>query len=161
MGSDRDLKDGFEGAPLTRPLEGFVGSTDRVSAQLSIDAGLFDGLTMTPVTVLIGHEASGRTLFALELARFGLAFVMRTVMNDIHGLSERSGWQMFAGSHDLLRLIWQSASADGNDGYLQVMVGATPLLVNGHSEREPLVSLRTMMERNVTGTTLISIPKKN
>ncbi|MCU7370319.1 DUF11 domain-containing protein [Paucibacter sp. O1-1] len=78
--TDTDLlvlfKDGFDGTPLMVPLQ--VGTGDaHVAATLRIDATLLNRLSMVPTAVASGSAASGRTLFTLELARFGNDIVLR------------------------------------------------------------------------------------
>lgn len=156
--TDRDIvviyKDGFEGTPLTI-VTAIGGGADFVAAPLRLDAGLVGGLGMVPVPVARGRSADGKTLFTLELARFGSDLVVRSVTPDALGLSQRSPWQAVDTSQRVLQFAWQSANGGAN-GYLSLDGGRSPLLVSGRSETSRLTHLVVTLEHQVPWLVILS-----
>jgi uncharacterized repeat protein (TIGR01451 family) len=141
------FKHGFQGATLL--VDGIGTGSDYVVAQLRIDSGLSDGLSIVPVAVAKGRGADGQLLFTLELARFGSDIAVRIVTRDVDGLSQRSPWQPVDTSQRLLRFSWQSASGAAADGYLKVDGGLAPLVISGRSEENRLKHLQIATEGQV------------
>jgi uncharacterized repeat protein (TIGR01451 family) len=156
-GSDTDLvvifKDGFEGTPLMVPTEIGTGA-DYVTATLRVDANLLSALSIVPTAVASGRAADGKTLFTLELARFGHDIVLRALTKDDRGVSERSPWQIVDLDQHLLAFAWQSASGQ-SDGYFSVS-GGSPLVMGDDGKSSPLTHLWVMVENGVPWLILIA-----
>jgi uncharacterized repeat protein (TIGR01451 family) len=156
--SDTDIvvifRDDFEGTP--KNLTGINGSGDAlVSIDLRVDAGLLANLSIVPVEIANGLNASGKTLFTLELARFGNDYVLRTIVKDADGRSERTAWQTADMSARLVSFDWQSA-ATNTAGYLSVNGGGAALSVSPHHDQDRLTGLSVTVENNVPWLVLIA-----
>jgi uncharacterized repeat protein (TIGR01451 family) len=141
--------DGFEGTPLTSVPNSIGDGADYVSVTLHVDAGLLGGLSMVPKAVANGRGSDGKTLFTLEMARFGSDIVLRVMTKDAAGLSQRSAWQPVDLQQYLLTLAWQSASsASAANGYLNVDGAGTPLVL-GSRDPNRLSQLWVTVENSV------------
>ena len=141
------FRDGFEGVgtSIVKP----VGDTSgRVLAQLRVDANLLRSLSIVPVDIASGRSADGKTLFRLQLARFGNAYELRVLSRDDLGLVKRSTWHSLDASRRLVTLAWQSSSDQTADGYLRVDATA-PLLVASRHEHARLTQLLIRVENAV------------
>jgi hypothetical protein len=113
--------------------------TDYVAARLHVDAALLDRLTFVPIPVASGRAKDGETLFTIEMVRFGTDIAVRGLTRDIRDRDEISPWQLMELDQHLLNLTWQSSSRSGDDGYLNVNDGGTPLVIGGRREQRPLL----------------------
>ncbi len=134
------FRDGFDPGAGSIVLVMGTGS-DRVAAQLRVDAGLLGGLGIFPVDIASGRSADGKTLFTLHLARFGDDYHVRVLTRDDLDQSERSSWQVVDMSERMVGFAWQSASAQASDGFLSLQGVAFPLVVSGRSEQGRLTRL--------------------
>ncbi|MEO8461433.1 MAG: hypothetical protein ABI451_12955 [Dokdonella sp.] len=143
------FKDGFDGTPITIVLEGFDGgNNDYAVIQLHAAPTLLRTLGIVPQQIAAGETALGKRLFSIELARFGNIVAMRVVAPDAQGLSERSAWQTVELQSNPLELAWQSASAAGNDGYMNLAGGSAPVQMANRSETGQLARLRIVVTNN-------------
>jgi uncharacterized repeat protein (TIGR01451 family) len=140
--------DGFDGTPLNRSLEGFVGGTDFVQTELQVNPVLLAQLGISPVTVAWGYSASGAELFSLEIARFGSDTVVRTSLVDSTNSRQRSAWQGVDIANLPLELVWQSASTAKPDGYVVVAAGGVPVEMSGIAIRDLLTSMRVAIDHD-------------
>ncbi|WP_165371449.1 carboxypeptidase regulatory-like domain-containing protein [Pseudolysobacter antarcticus] len=151
------FKDGFEGTPLTLlPVAGNSSAIGFTSVHLKLNATLLQRLGIVPVAVVSGVSTSGKTLFTIELARFGKEIAARSLMTDAHGLSERSVWQILATNQQQLALDWQSASDHVADGYLSVDSGGTAVLASGHDQQDRLIHLLVTVDGTLPWMNLIA-----
>jgi uncharacterized repeat protein (TIGR01451 family) len=157
-GTDTDIvviyRDGFEGPQALLQSVNAAGA-DFVTARLSVDASLLNGIGIVPVPVASGRSADGRRLFTLQLARFGDAVAMRTLTTDVRGATEMSTWQVVNPNRRLLEFAWQSASAAGNDGYFAAASGGSPILIDERGVRDRLRYLSIPTENSVPWVLLI------
>jgi uncharacterized repeat protein (TIGR01451 family) len=156
--SDTDIvvifKDDFEGTPKNLTRVNSSGDA-LVSLDLRIDAALLTTLSIVPVEIASGISASGKALFTLDLARFGNDYVLRTIVKDADGRSERTSWQTADMSTRLLSFDWQSA-ATNTAGYLSVNGGGAALSVSAHNDQDRLTGLSVTVENNVPWLVLIA-----
>ena len=147
--SDTDMLhlffNGFEGSQTlaVHPAAASGSGTDSVAMQLGVDAGLLSHLGSAPVTVVRGRSASGKSLFSVQLARAGGDIIARTLTstgNDV--FSDVSSWQRIDLKQHVIGLSWQSASARGGDGLLNVATGNSQMSVTGRSETALLSELQ-------------------
>ena len=151
------FKDGFEGVPLALlPVAGNSGGVGFTSVHLTLNATLLQRLGIVPVAVVSGVSASGKTLFTIELARFGKDIAARTLMTDAHGLSERSAWQILATNPQQLALDWQSSSGHVADGYLSVGSAGSAVLASGHAQQDRLIHLLVTIDATLPWLNLIA-----
>ncbi len=141
--------DGFEGTPLTMMPTSIGNGADYVSVTLHVDSGLLSELSIVPKEVANGRGTDGKTIFTLEMARFGSDVALRVVTRDDTGLSQRSAWQAVDLQQYLLTLAWQSASsANVANGYLNVDSTGMPL-VAGSRDPNRLAQLWVTVENSV------------
>jgi uncharacterized repeat protein (TIGR01451 family) len=136
------FKDGFDSGDANETLDGFGDNAGFVGAQLLVDASLLDGLGIMPVAIADAETAKGRTLFTIELARFGAEYVMRLVIRDAQGHSERSEWRAVDLEAHSLAFASQAALAGKNDGYFQLAADGASVQFAGRDEQESAVRLR-------------------
>jgi len=146
--------DGFEGTPLMRP-NNIGNGADHVTTTVRVDANLLSGLSLSPTAVAVGRGTDGKELFTLELARFGNDYVLRTIVKDADGRSERTSWQTADMSIRLISFDWQSA-ATNTAGYFSVNGGGAALSVSPHDDQDRLTGLSVTVENNVPWLVLIA-----
>jgi hypothetical protein len=111
---------------------------------------LTNRLATTPVTIASGRSANGKNLFSVQLIRLGTDVAMRTLTSIGDGVfSDVSPWRAVDLKQHLLTLDWQSASARGNDGYLNVQAPGSQLLVAGRNAKDPVTRLQIAVENNI------------
>ncbi|HQX64255.1 MAG: DUF11 domain-containing protein [Xanthomonadales bacterium] len=148
------FRDGFD--PGSAGIVQLVGSgSDYVAARLGVDANLLDVLGMVPVDVATGQSADGRGLFSLQLARFGDDYFLRALTRNDLDQAERSRWQRLDLSERLLDFAWQSASAQANDGFIDIAGLDAGLLVSGSSEQGRLTQLFIRVDNNTPWLLLV------
>jgi len=137
----------FESAskPLSLGVTGGNGGSS-VTAQLGVDAGLLNTVTVAPVTIATGRAADGRTLFSIQLMRMGAKVAMRTLTTiDDTQFSDVSAWKVIELKQNIIALAWQSASSRGDDGYLRI--GSLPLSSN--NSRDGLTHLQVATQNDI------------
>jgi uncharacterized repeat protein (TIGR01451 family) len=153
---------GFEADPQTLavPVAGSTaaatnvaaadGSGDYVAVQMGIDASLLSHLGSTPVTIASGRSANGKNLFSVQLVRLGSDIAMRTLTRSGDSVfSDVSPWHTADLKQHVLNLDWQSASARGNDGYLNVEAGSSNMMAAGRNVRESVTQLHIALDNNI------------
>ena len=135
------FRDGFEVTTLATPLAGLDTSASPVEATLLVDRSLLDQLGIVPTAVAEARTAEGAPLFSFELARFGDAVYLRTVLRGADGAAERGAWQSMDTALRIIDFAWQSASAAASDGSLSVDAGSGPQVFDQRSEQRPLARL--------------------
>jgi hypothetical protein len=149
------FKDTFEGSQVvTNPVN--PAGADHVATQLQVDSGLLQQLGVVPVDIVKGYSANGHRLFTVQIARFGQNVVLRALTTDANGMNAISEWQTVDLASHVLELDWQSASAQGNDGYFAVAAGGTPVLIDGRSISDQLNSLQITVQNTQPWLTLIT-----
>lgn len=120
------------------------------TVQMGVDAGLLNHLGSMPVTVASGHSANGDSLFSVQLVRLGGEIAMRTVTRAGDGVaSEVSPWQTGNLKQSILSLGWQSASAHGSDGRLDVSAGNVRMSAAARNVTQPVTQLQIAVENNI------------
>lgn len=148
------FKDGFETAPVTIVPDGVGNANGFVAGRLRVDPQLLSGLGLEPVVIATGVSDRGAELFALELARFNGQVMLRSVLRDAGGLSERSVWTAVDPTRGPIEFAWQSASAEASDGYLR-LADATASQINGNrTDRGRLAGLRPALQQNTPWVSL-------
>ena len=143
---------GFEAdeQPLTVNLASASGASDYVAVQMGVDAGLLNRLGSRPVTIASGLSASGKTLFSVQLARLGSDILARTLTGAGEGKGrDVSAWRAIDLKQHALNLDWQSASARGNDGYVNVAAGNSQMAPSTHNVKEAATQLQISVENNI------------
>ncbi|HSX62047.1 MAG TPA: fibronectin type III domain-containing protein [Tahibacter sp.] len=148
------FKNGFENAPVTIVPEGAGNANGYIEGALRVDPQLLAGLDATPVTVVTGVTDRGEELFALELARFGDGVVLRSVLRDANGMSERGAWFAVDPTRAPIAFAWQAASGDASDGYLRLSGGGAPQHNGSRGDRGRLAALRPAVVQGVQWVTL-------
>ncbi len=159
------FRDGFD--PASDSVTYVVGDgSNHVTVQVQVDAGLLGGLGIVPTEIAGGKSGpvdngggkieSGRTLFVLQLARFGNDYNLRVLTWDSLGQAERSSWQSLVVGDRLLDIAWQAASAQANDGFLSVQGMDASFLIGGRSEQHPLTQLVVRVEQNTPWLVLVT-----
>ncbi len=150
------FKDGFESAPVTIVPDGVGNANGFVAGRLRVDPQLLSGLGLEPVVIATGISDRGVELFALELARFNGQVMLRSVLRDANGLSERSAWTAVDPTHSAIEFAWQAAGAEASDGYLRVADATTSQFSGNRTERGRLAALRPALQQNAPWVTLLS-----
>lgn len=135
------FRDGYEVTAMATPLAGLDTGASPVEATLLVDRSLLDQLGIVPTPVAEARTAGGAPLFSFELARFGGAVYLRSVLRDAAGAAERGAWQAMDSTLRIIDFAWQSASATASDGSLMVDSGSGPQVFDQRSEQRPLAHL--------------------
>jgi hypothetical protein len=126
------------------------GTGDYFTVQMGVDAGLLNHLGSKPVTIATGSSNSGKSLFRVQLAHLGNDIVMRTLTNNGEGpFSDVSSWHIIDLKQHVLNIDWQSASSHGNDGYLNVAAGNSPMSPSPHNVKESATQLQIAVENDI------------
>lgn len=149
------FKNGFETAPVTIVPEGVGNANGFVTGRLRVDPQLLSGLGLEPVAIATGVSDRGTELFALELARFNGQVMLRSVLRDANGLSERSVWTAVDPTRGPIEFAWQSASAEASDGYLRVADATASQITGNRADRGRLVGLRPALQQNTPWVSLV------
>ncbi len=142
---------GFEGGqPLAMPVAVTGGSGDSFAVQLGVDAGLLNQLGSAPLTIASGHSANGKDIFSVQLVRLGRDIAARTLTRVGDGVfRDVSPWRTVDLKQHVLGLAWQSASARGGDGYLNVATGNSQISITGHDVKEPVTQLQVAVKNDI------------
>jgi len=143
---------GFEPDPQTLAMNVASASSagDYFAVQMGVDAGLLNHLGSKPVTIASGLAANGKKLFSVQLARLGADIVLRTQTNPGNGAPhDVSAWRTVDLKQYVLSLDWQSASARGHDGYLNVAAGSSQMSPSAHDVKEPATQLQIAVENDI------------
>ncbi|WP_313918400.1 hypothetical protein [Tahibacter sp.] len=149
------FKNGFETAPVTIVPDGVGNANGFVAGRLRVDPQLLSGLGLEPVVIATGVSDRGAELFALELARFNGQVMLRSVLRDAGGLSERSVWTAVDPTRGPIEFAWQSASAEASDGYLRVADATASQISGNRTDRGRLAGLRPALQQNVPWVSLV------
>ena len=143
--------DGFEvGQSLAMNVATAGAGASFFTAQLGVDAALLNRLGTAPVTIASGRAANGKSLFSVQLIRLGTDVAMRTLTRTDDGIfSDVSAWQTIDIKSHVLTLDWQSASARGNDGYLNVEASGSQMLVVGRNAKDSVTHLQIAVENSI------------
>jgi len=126
------------------------GTGDYFTVQMGVDAGLLNHLGSKPVTIATGSSNSGKSLFRVQLARLGNDIAMRTLTNTGDGaFSDVSSWRIIDLKQHVLNIDWQSASSHGNDGYLNVAAGNSPMSPSPHNVKESATQLQIAVQNEI------------
>lgn len=136
------FRDGFDEAATTQALSDHSDAAGFVSAQLLVEASLLDRLGPMPVEVARGQTADGKSVFAIELARFGAQTAMRLSVRDAQARPQRSEWRSVDLVAAPLDLAWQSAAPQQGGGYVRLAIGTATLQAAELGETNRLVHLR-------------------
>ena len=142
---------GFEtGQTLAVYVGAANGGSESFAMQLGVDAGLLGQLEAAPVTIARGRSADGKNLFSVQIARGGSDIIVRTVANVGDGkASEVSPWRRVDLKQHVIGLAWQSASASGGDGYLDVAIGNSQLAITGRNETAAISELQIAVDGDI------------
>jgi hypothetical protein len=114
------------------------------------NAGLLNHLGSKPVTIASGLATNGKKLFSVQLARLGTDIVLRTQTNPGNGAPhDVSAWRTVDLKQHVLSLDWQSASARGHDGYINVAAGNSQMSPSTHDVKEPATQLQIAVENDI------------
>jgi uncharacterized repeat protein (TIGR01451 family) len=134
------FRDGFDAGATTLALAPYADGRGFASVALLVDRNLLDAAGIMPVAIASGRTDDGRTVFTLELARFGATHFLRLTTVDTNGSVARGEWQA-ASFEQPLDFAWQSATSARNDGYLRIVAGRAELQSTG-DDRHRLIELR-------------------
>jgi len=134
------FRDGFDDGATTLALAPYADGRGFASVALAVERSLLDAVGIMPVAIASGRTDDGRTVFTLELARFGANHFLRLTTVDASGRVGRGEWQA-ASFEQPLDFAWQSATSARNDGYLRIVAGSAELQSMGDDSHR-LIELR-------------------
>jgi uncharacterized repeat protein (TIGR01451 family) len=126
-----------------------------MTAQLGVDGGLLNKLSVAPVTVATARSADGHELFSLQLMRAGHDILMRS-LTPIDGskFSDVAPWQVVDLGAHRIGFAW-SVATHGDNGFLSAGSATRQTLMAAHNRHETPAQLQVATANNIPWLVLV------